>query len=75
MSEPLTHRPDRMERVARAMCVADGHDADQEVEGVSTDFLTPRITGAGPGVQFFGPAWQGYRNRATIFIAAFDAAG
>jgi hypothetical protein len=64
----------RIENVARALCLADGHDPDEEVSRLDAgDFLTPRHTGAGPTVLFHGAAWQTYAKKARAFVAAHDA--
>ena len=64
---------ERVERVARAMCVAEGNDPDLKVYGLQAEFIEPEHEGSGIATQFHGSQWRKYGKRALIFIAAFDA--
>lgn len=48
-----------VEKVARAMCQADGSDPDQPTRGEE---------------RAAEPAWRKYEHRARMFVVAFDAA-
>jgi hypothetical protein len=59
---------DRVERVARAMCKADGKDPDEQMP---TGHVTVR---AFVQEEATVSAWQKYEPEARRFIAALDAA-
>ena len=64
----------RIERVARAMCAADGRAPDAEVSGPSNAFVVQRHRGGpGSGTEFYGPCWETYARKARLFIAAYEA--
>jgi hypothetical protein len=58
----------RIERVARALCQADGKKPDDEHQTRETE--TTRI-GAARGPKRI-PNWRNYVKAATKFVAAFD---
>ncbi|MBB4369126.1 hypothetical protein GGD63_001914 [Bradyrhizobium sp. cir1] len=63
---------DRIERVARAMCMADGKDPDrQEPTG---RMETVREGSAHVLREATESAWRKYENEARRFVAALDAA-
>ena len=62
----------RIERVARALCAADGHDPEERVyvgsETIGTD-------GADHYREVLAPAWTTYVGEARRFVAAMRAMG
>jgi hypothetical protein len=69
---PATASPDRIERVARALCRADGRDPDRAIETGQWE------TVAAGGMQTRRPVtirgWNAYEKNARQFLAALDAA-
>ncbi len=69
---PMSANPDRIERVARALCQADGRDPDRSVE---TGQWQTVVSG---GQQTRRPVtlrgWKVYEKDARQFLAALDAA-
>lgn len=63
-----------IERMARAMAVADGFDPDERTSGGPNDFALRATDFSGFAVCRFGPVWHTYRRRANLFLAAMDAA-
>jgi hypothetical protein len=63
---------ERLERVARAMCTADGRDPDQTVDGPPEGFINLQHRGSGVTTVFFGPQWETYHRQARAFLAGFD---
>jgi hypothetical protein len=61
----------RIERVARAICQAEGEDPD--AEHLTHENETTRVGGAFERRQRSIPNWQDYVKEATKFVAAFDA--
>jgi hypothetical protein len=53
----------KIERVARAICVAQGEEPDRTVN------IPQRST----GMSFAGPQWRKHAHKAEIYIAAFEA--
>jgi hypothetical protein len=64
----------RIERVARALCKADGKDPDQQVStGKNASIKTPEgAISLGPEQQ---AAWKHFEPEARRFLAALEAAG
>ena len=64
---------ERIARVARALCVADGNDPDAMIE------VGGEVTGMGEDVEWHReamvPAWTSYAGEARRFIAAAQALG
>jgi hypothetical protein len=49
------------EKVARALCLADDLDPDQEIPDARADaFLTPRLEEGEVAESYIGPRWQTY---------------
>jgi hypothetical protein len=69
---PATGRPDRIERVSRALCQADGRDPDRSIETGQWETV---VSG---GLQTRRPVtlrgWKVYEKDARQFLAALDAA-
>jgi hypothetical protein len=69
---PSTGSPDRLERVARALCQADGRDPDRSIETGQWEMI---LSG---GLQTRRPVtlrgWKVYEKDARQFLAALDAA-
>jgi hypothetical protein len=69
---PRSANPDRIERVARALCQADGRDPDRSIETGQWE------TVASGGHQTQRPVtlrgWKVYEKNAKQFVAALDAA-
>ena len=64
---------DKVERVARAMAVADGFDPDGKSQGGPNDFATQACDFNGYAMGVYGLTWQTYARRANLFIAATEA--
>lgn len=72
----MAESDDRVERVARALCEADGNEnPDAEVTRHSEDAFCskPRREGVGIGMTYHGPLWATYGKQAVSFIAAHEA--
>jgi hypothetical protein len=69
---PAGANPDRIERVARALCQADGRDPERSIETGQWETVVAR------GLQTRRPVtlrgWKVYEKDARLFLAAFDAA-
>jgi hypothetical protein len=69
---PATAAPDRVERVARALCQADGRDPDRAIETGQWETIESG------GLQTRRPVtlrgWKAYEKNAKQFLAALDAA-
>ena len=69
---PTNGNPDRIERVARALCQADGRDPDRSIETGQWETV---VSG---GLQTRRPVtlrgWKVYEKNARQFLAALDAA-
>ena len=69
---PANGNPDRIERVARALCQADGRDPDRSIETGQWETV---VSG---GLQTRRPVtlrgWKVYEKNARQFLAALDAA-
>ena len=69
---PANGNPDRIERVARALCQADGRDPDRAIETGQWETV---VSG---GLQTRRPVtlrgWKVYEKNARQFLAALDAA-
>lgn len=63
----------RIERVARALCEADGKDPEEDYLTGRT--LTTRTRNSVSQKSETVPRWQTYHNEAKRFVAALDAAG
>jgi hypothetical protein len=59
-----------IEKLARAMCEADGIDPEARASGGPNDFAEQRSQWNGYAVGQFGPAWHQYRRKARLFLAA-----
>ena len=64
---------DRVERVARAMCTADGKDPDEQMPTGRMETVRSGNAVVRQAITISG--WQNYEPQARKFIAAFDAAG
>lgn len=64
---------DRLNRVARALCVADGRDPDEVVK-VGTEAM-PIDRGMSFQQDVHGPAWTTYTSEARRMVAAMIAVG
>jgi hypothetical protein len=64
-----------IEKLARAMCEADGVDPEARASGGPNDFAEKRSQWNGYAVGQFGPAWHQYRRQARLFLAARAALG
>ncbi|MDB5422263.1 MAG: hypothetical protein JWR59_2210 [Brevundimonas sp.] len=65
---------EQLERVARAICAARGHNPDELAEGSKDDFLNPQHNGLyGLHSAHSGPAWETFAQEAAVFIAASKA--
>jgi|HubBroStandDraft_6_1064221.scaffolds.fasta_scaffold207909_4 hypothetical protein len=67
----MSESDQRIERVARAICQAEGEDPD--AEHLTHENETTRV---GAAYQFGPksiPNWHDYKKEATKFVAAFDA--
>jgi len=62
-----------IERLARAMAVADGLDPDAQAQGGPNDFAIQAKNFNGYAVSNIGLVWQTYRRQANLFIAAMAA--
>ena len=65
---------DRIERVARAMCQADGNNPDEQVPTAEREI----VTSSGPmhrDQAVIVSRWKTYEQKARRFVAALDAAG
>lgn len=58
-----------IERVARAMCIADGRDPDEEAWGGPNNFSEKASGFNGYMVAVCGKAWELYRRQANLLIA------
>jgi hypothetical protein len=65
---------DRVERVARAMCKADGTDPDLRIPTGRMETVALPSGGMERREQTKA-AWQDYEREARRFVAAFDAVG
>ena len=63
---------DRIERVARALCAADGHDPEEPVYVGSE---TIEADGVEHYREVVAPAWTTYTGEARRFVAAMRAMG
>jgi hypothetical protein len=68
--EPTTD--ERVERVARAICNAEGKNPDEMVPRGHMENIHVRRGGARR--EATAPAWKSYEQEARRFLAAFDAA-
>jgi hypothetical protein len=59
-----------IEKLARAMCEADGVNPEANASGGPNDFAEQRSEWNGYAVGCFGPAWHQYRRQARLFLAA-----
>jgi hypothetical protein len=67
---------DRIERVARAMCQANGGNPDGQVPTGETERVTTSSSPLHTSTEeqpVTVPAWKKYEQEARRFIAAFDA--
>jgi len=62
-----------IERLARAMAVADGFDPDAQARGGPNDFALQAKNFNGYAVLNVGLVWQTYRRQANLFLAAYNA--
>jgi hypothetical protein len=62
----------RVERVARALCQADGKDPDKDITTGRMEVVRTHNTATQREVT--EPQWKGYEPEAVRFLAAFDAA-
>lgn len=62
-----------IETVARAMCIADGLDPDEQTSGGPNDFAKTRADFCGYAVCKYGKAWEQYRRQANLLIAGQKA--
>ena len=60
--------------MARALCVADGHDPDEDVT-VGAEGMAPDVSGISYRRTVKGPAWTNYAGEARRFIAAARVLG
>lgn len=65
--------PEEIEKLARAMAVADGLDPDIQAGGGPNDFAIQASEFNGNAVGVYGPTWHLYRRQANLFLAAFEA--
>ena len=63
----------RLERVARAMCVADRGNPDAEDGNPPLSQLGAVIAAEREG-RVLNPQWKAYTDRAKAYLAIFDAA-
>lgn len=59
-----------VEKIARAMAVADGYDPDEILRGGPNDFTMRACEFTGHAIARKGPAWKKYMRQANLFIAA-----
>lgn len=64
---------EEVERVARAMAVADGFDPDGHAGGGPNDFALRAVEFNGFAVGVYRKVWEKYRRQANLQIAAFRA--
>jgi hypothetical protein len=69
---PTTGMPDRVERVARALCQADGRDPDRSIETGQWEMVVSGELQTRRPVTLRG--WKVYEKNARQFLAALDAA-
>lgn len=63
---------DRIERVARALCAADGHDPEEPIHVGSE---TVEADGVEHYREVVAPTWTTYTSEARRFVAAMMAMG
>lgn len=63
----------RVERIARAMAVADGFDPDGQSRGGPNDFALQAKDFNGYALACGGPTWMTYQRQANLFLAAMRA--
>lgn len=64
---------EEIEKMARAMAIADGLDPDGQGGGGPNDFALQASEFNGYAVAVYGPVWHMYRRQANLFLAAFEA--
>lgn len=64
---------DKIERIARAMAVADGIDPDKMIWCNCDDTWTRRVDFSGANMSVRVEAWVTYGRRANLFLAAMGA--
>jgi hypothetical protein len=62
-------KPDPIERIARAMALADGLDPDERVSGGPNKFAVKATDFNGYAICCKGPAWHTYRREANLLLA------
>lgn len=65
---------ERIARVARSLCVADGQNPDAEIT-VGTEEIEPDAGGIGYRHTVKGPTWTSYVGEARRMVAAMIAVG
>lgn len=63
----------KVERIARAMAIADGFDPDAQAGGGPNQFALQACDFNGYGVAVYGPTWKLYQRKANLFLAAISA--
>lgn len=66
---------DPVEKIARAMAVADGFDPDARTSGGPNRFFLRAADFNGYGMIDHGPTWTTYQRQANLFLAALAALG
>jgi hypothetical protein len=64
---------DRLERVARALCIGEGENPDGEAQSHALSEFAAMQAAEARG-EVFKPRWREFEKKAQAFIAAFDAA-
>ena len=61
---------DEVERLARAMAVADGYDPDEVIPCSESDFVLRMADRKGYALSYKRPAWMLHQRRANLFLVA-----
>lgn len=74
-TEAADQDPEQLERVARAMCRADGLNPDRIVAGSLSEFVEQATDMPAVDVDHQAPQWHRYRRGARQFLASTAALG